>query len=81
MIMTRRLLAVSLAVLCTTAPGWSEETPTEADKAATSPVSYYEQIRPLFQAKCQGCHQPAKAKGKYIMTMPTRGPYNSGPVD
>ena len=31
-------------------------------------VSYYEHVRPVFQAKCQGCHQPAKAKSDYIMT-------------
>ena len=36
--------------------------------SGSEPISYYTQIRPLFQAKCQGCHQPAKAKGKYIMT-------------
>jgi WD40 repeat protein len=38
------------------------------DDAMPESVSYYEHIRPLFQAKCQGCHQPAKAKGDYIMT-------------
>ncbi len=32
------------------------------------PVSYYKDIRPIFQAQCQGCHQPAKAKGGYVMT-------------
>lgn len=32
------------------------------------PVSYYKQIRPILQGSCQGCHQPAKAKGKYLMT-------------
>jgi WD40 repeat protein/mono/diheme cytochrome c family protein len=32
------------------------------------PVSYYKQIRPIFQAQCQGCHQPAKSKGGYVMT-------------
>jgi len=32
------------------------------------PVSYYRQIRPLVQVHCQGCHQPAKAQGAYIMT-------------
>src|SRR4051812_15942898 len=37
--------------------------PTEAEK-----VSYYKQIRPIFQAHCQGCHQPAKSRGEYIMT-------------
>ncbi len=31
-------------------------------------VSYYKQIRPIFQAQCQGCHQPAKAGGGYVMT-------------
>ena len=35
---------------------------------ATGDVSYYKQIRPLFQAHCQGCHQPAKDKGGYVMT-------------
>lgn len=37
-----------------------------ADPAA--PVSYWRQIRPVFQAECQGCHQPAKRKGGYVMT-------------
>ncbi|HET6407673.1 MAG TPA: c-type cytochrome domain-containing protein [Chthoniobacteraceae bacterium] len=37
-----------------------------ADEA--KPVSYHKQIRPIFQAHCQGCHQPAKAKGGYVMT-------------
>jgi len=32
------------------------------------PVSFYSQIRPILQANCQGCHQPAKAKGDYVMT-------------
>src|SRR3954470_17719398 len=31
-------------------------------------VSYYQQIRPILQANCQGCHQPAKSKGGYVMT-------------
>ncbi|MCB1225791.1 MAG: DUF1549 domain-containing protein, partial [Verrucomicrobiales bacterium] len=33
-----------------------------------APVSFYKQVRPILQAKCTGCHQPAKAKGDYIMT-------------
>ena len=33
-----------------------------------APVSYWKSIRPIFQAQCQGCHQPAKAKGGYVMT-------------
>ena len=38
-----------------------------ADAAADS-ISFYKQIRPIFQAQCQGCHQPAKAQGGFVMT-------------
>ncbi|MGB0422283.1 MAG: WD40 repeat domain-containing protein, partial [Limisphaerales bacterium] len=38
------------------------------DSAEPSQVSYYQEIRPIFQAKCHGCHQPAKAEGGYEMT-------------
>jgi mono/diheme cytochrome c family protein len=34
----------------------------------TMKVSYDKQIRPIFQARCQGCHQPAKAGGNFVMT-------------
>ncbi len=33
-----------------------------------NPVSFYKDIRPILQANCTGCHQPAKAKGDYVMT-------------
>lgn len=39
-----------------------------APLSAADKVSYYEQIRPIFQAHCQGCHQPARANGEYVMT-------------
>jgi len=32
------------------------------------PVSFYRQVRPILQRQCSGCHQPAKAGGKLIMT-------------
>jgi WD40 repeat protein len=35
---------------------------------STMKVSYDKQIRPILQARCQGCHQPAKAGGAYVMT-------------
>ena len=38
------------------------------EKVKPKPVSYYEDVLPIFQAKCHGCHQPAKAKGDYVMT-------------
>ena len=39
-----------------------------ANRAPGAPVSYYGDVRPLLQANCQGCHQPAKLKGGYTMT-------------
>src|SRR5688572_24620288 len=51
------VLGISVSVLC--AADGSQE---------SKPVSFYKEIRPIFQANCQGCHQPAKAKGDYIMT-------------
>jgi WD40 repeat protein/mono/diheme cytochrome c family protein len=43
-----------------------EKAPAAAKPA--KPVSYNKQIRPILQARCQGCHQPAKAGGAYVMT-------------
>jgi WD40 repeat protein len=37
-------------------------------KPAAATISYFRDIRPIFQANCQGCHQPAKAQGGYVMT-------------
>ncbi len=36
--------------------------------APIAPISYHRQIRPLIQAKCQGCHQASIAGGKLVMT-------------
>src|SRR5215475_3715962 len=36
--------------------------------AQTGPVSFYRQVRPILQRSCTGCHQPAKAGGKLILT-------------
>jgi WD40 repeat protein len=40
------------------------------EKEAKEPeiVSYYRDIRPILQQNCQGCHQPAKSQGGYVMT-------------
>src|SRR5438552_2985750 len=40
----------------------------QAKAADQAPISYYKKIRPIFQMHCQGCHQPARPKGGYIMT-------------
>lgn len=36
--------------------------------ADTAPVSYYKDVRPIFQQHCNGCHQPAKPQGGVVMT-------------
>jgi WD40 repeat protein len=42
---------------------------TASNPPVQSPqISYYRDVRPILQANCQGCHQPAKAKGGYVMT-------------
>ncbi len=61
--MRRRLALLALASLSFPAARAAEKT-----DALPETVSYYKHIRPVFQAKCQGCHQPAKAKSDYIMT-------------
>jgi WD40 repeat protein/mono/diheme cytochrome c family protein len=42
--------------------------PNAAGTEADAKVSYYRDVRPILQAHCQGCHQPAKASGGYVMT-------------
>ena len=39
-----------------------------ADAVPTPTVSYFRDVRPIFQVHCQGCHQPAKAMGEFVMT-------------
>ena len=62
-----------LALLMTAAPSRAADDPTK-DKAASAmakaplAVSFDRQIRPILQVRCQGCHQPAKAGGGYVMT-------------
>jgi WD40 repeat protein len=62
-----RCLLFSLACL---ALGWPCANAAEPGKEEKEPdvVSYYQNVRPIFQQNCQGCHQPAKAGGDYVMT-------------
>lgn len=56
--MPSKLFVVALTLLCS-ANLLAEEERT---------VSYYRDVRPILQANCQGCHQPAKQGGEYVMT-------------
>ncbi len=55
-----------LAILCAVFQRTQAAEPNAA--SGSEPVSFYKQIRPVFQANCQGCHQPAKPKGSYVLT-------------
>src|SRR2546425_1162529 len=39
-----------------------------AGQAPAGTVSYYKQVRPILQKRCQGCHQPLSQGGKLILT-------------
>jgi len=57
-----------LAFACALAVPVAGRAAKEEPEDPSKPVSYFRKIRPIFQAQCQGCHQPAKAKGGYVMT-------------
>src|SRR5262245_5425797 len=61
----RFVFGIFLITICARATGAEKPTP---DSKGSSKVSYYREIRPILQANCQGCHQPAKSKGGYVMT-------------
>src|SRR5437763_2956385 len=63
MILRRAAALAVLAFVPSLARAADAPKPAVAEK-----VSYYKQVRPIFQAHCQGCHQPAKARGEYVMT-------------
>ena len=59
----RGLVATALALVATSARGGDAK---PADPKA--PVSFYAQVLPILQRRCQGCHQPAKSNGKLDLT-------------
>jgi len=61
--MRRLLLLVSLAAVFVVGSVRAADPPTGSEK-----VSYYRDVRPIFMQNCQGCHQPAKANGAFVMT-------------
>ena len=65
---TRGVAAAALLLAALGASAFAAAPPKPEVVDLHAPVSYWKQIRPLFQANCQGCHQPAKHKGGYVMT-------------
>ncbi len=58
------LLALLLGTLA--APAARPAEPTKPGEPAE--VSFHKDVRPIFQQQCNGCHQPAKPSGGYVMT-------------
>lgn len=65
MTLLRSLVGGFVLLLC--AAAGHGDAAKEKDKAA-GPVSYYRDVRRVFQQHCQGCHQPARDMGGYVMT-------------
>lgn len=66
--MNRIRVLPGLVLLVLLVSSGSGQESAKKDKAPAGPVSYYRDIRRVFQQNCQGCHQPAKAQGGYVMT-------------
>src|SRR5688572_8374552 len=67
--MKRMLSAfVGMFLLSALAVDLAAQTPGAKNDKVPDKVSYYKDVRPIFQLHCQGCHQPAKAQGGYVMT-------------
>src|SRR6476620_5925493 len=62
-----RLPAIALLLFVPTL--LTAQPPKDKDRPAPGgKVSYYKDVRPIFQQHCQGCHQPAKPLGGFVMT-------------
>jgi mono/diheme cytochrome c family protein len=61
------LVAAGLCLALTGALA-AQAPPAKKEEKVPDKVSYYKDVRPIFQQHCQGCHQPAKAQGGFVMT-------------
>lgn len=59
---------LSLAGILFTFASVSVAQDTKKKDAIPETISYFKDVRPIFQQHCQGCHQPAMDKGGYVMT-------------
>lgn len=63
---TSRYALAALLIMLALSPAGAQ--PGKDQEKQPEVVSYYRDVRPIFQQHCQGCHQPAKAQGDYVMT-------------
>jgi WD40 repeat protein/mono/diheme cytochrome c family protein len=67
MALLRFISAIGTIMFATLAWITAEGSPS-AQQPASKPVSFHNEIHQILQRKCQGCHQPAKANGKLVLT-------------
>ncbi len=63
----RPWLALLFLLFGTPAISTADDKPAAKSDAAAK-VSFFRDIRPILQERCQGCHQPAKASGGLVLT-------------
>jgi WD40 repeat protein len=63
-----RSLALAIPALLTAGSLLPVASAAEPAAKPDAAVSYFRDVRPVLQAHCQGCHQPAKPLGGYVMT-------------
>lgn len=52
-----------------TLPTFAQNPPlSPGEGGSRAPVSFYRQVQPVLQKRCQGCHQPISQGGKLILT-------------
>src|SRR5271154_1661593 len=67
--MARCILLLGVLTTLPTLSWLSAQDPArKKDQPIPEKVGYYKHVRPIFQLHCQGCHQPARAQGGYVMT-------------
>lgn len=68
--MTRsRAIATSAAlVVCLLCVPQSVADEPGGEQPSGGAVSFFRDVRPILQVHCQGCHQPAKRMGQYVLT-------------
>lgn len=65
---SRRVVGALLVLALIPAAARAADGQEKGQAKPAAKVSFEKQIRPILQAHCQGCHQPAKAGGAYVMT-------------
>src|SRR5687768_11594712 len=66
--MTVVRMALTTVLVLVLGASLQAQSPAKKDDKLPDKVSYYKDIRPIFMIHCQGCHQPAKAEGSFVMT-------------